>query len=214
MQPPPQDTRDAPGLAARLSAAADQLADERVPLGRLADAHGASAQGSLLVLLAVPCVLPIAGVGTVLGWGLIALAWAIWRGDGHFRLPDRVAGLSLSRDSAQKVLRRLAQVYDRAERLSRERLAHLVGPAMRGWLGAKAAAMAAVIILPLPLGNVLPAVSLLLLGLALVFRDGLAVILSTLFAGLTVAYTGALGWLVWHHGTEALTRIAAFQWPV
>lgn len=201
-------------LSARLSAAADQLVEDRVPLGTLAEAHGTAAQGSLLVLLAVPCVLPIAGVGSVLGFGLIALAWAIWRGEGHCSLPARVAGLSLSRDSARQVLRRLAQVYGRAERLSRERLAHLVGPGMRGWLGAKAAAMGAVIILPLPLGNVLPAVSLLLLGLALVFKDGLAVILSSLFAGLTVAYTGALGWLVWHHGTEALARIAAFQWPL
>jgi len=202
------------GLAERLAAAADQLVDERVPLARLADAHGTAAQGSLLVLLAVPCVLPIAGVGSVLGFGLIALAWAIWRGDGQCRLPGKVAALSLSRDAARNVLRRLAQVYARAERLSRERLAHLVGPAMRGWLGAKAAVMGAVIILPLPLGNVLPAISLLLLGLALVFRDGLAVILSTLFAGLSMAYAGVLGWLVWHHGTEALSRIATFQWPV
>lgn len=201
-------------LSTRLARAAENITDERVPLSLLADAHGsAAAQGSLLVLLAVPCVLPVAGVGSVLGFGLIALAVAIWRGEACAALPARVAGVQLPRAVAQKVLRHLAQVYRRAEQLSCERWSHVVGPGFRGWLGAKAGLMGAVIVLPLPLGNVLPAVSLLLLGLGLLFRDGLAVLLSALFAGLTVAYTGALGWLVWTHGSQALVKLASFQWP-
>jgi hypothetical protein len=202
------------GLAVRLSAAADTLTDERVPLRTLADAHGAAAQGSLLVLLAVPCVLPVAGVGTVLGLGLIALAWAIWRGDATCALPARVAALTLSREAARNVLRRLAQVHAAAAKLSRERLPHLAGPGMRAWLGAKAGLMALLIVLPIPFGNLLPALSLLLLGLGLAFRDGLAVLLSTAVATLAVAFTGGLGWLVWQHGPDVLGRLVAMVWPV
>jgi hypothetical protein len=43
------------------------------------------------------------------------------------------------------------------------------------------------------LGNVLPAIAVALLGLGLAFRDGLVVLLSTLFASLSVAYVAALG---------------------
>ena len=53
---------DAP-LHERLRGAAQALQGERVSVAELAAAHGPAAQGTLLVLLAVPCLLPMAGVG-------------------------------------------------------------------------------------------------------------------------------------------------------
>ena len=38
----------------------------------LAQAHGPEAHGTLLLLLAMPCLLPVPGVGTVLGMGMAA----------------------------------------------------------------------------------------------------------------------------------------------
>jgi hypothetical protein len=46
----------------------------------LAQAHGPAAHGTWLLLMAVPCLLPVPGVGTVLGLGMAALAAAMWRG--------------------------------------------------------------------------------------------------------------------------------------
>ena len=46
----------------------------------MAQAPGPEAHGTLLLLLAMPCLLPVPGVGTVLGLGMAALAAAIWRG--------------------------------------------------------------------------------------------------------------------------------------
>ena len=45
----------------------------------LAHAHGAAAHGTLLLLMAGPCLLPVPGVGTVLGFGMAALAAALHR---------------------------------------------------------------------------------------------------------------------------------------
>lgn len=56
------------GLHERLRDAAAALDGERVALSTLADLHGPAAQGTLLVLLAAPCMLPMPGVGGVLGW--------------------------------------------------------------------------------------------------------------------------------------------------
>ena len=183
-------------------------------IGDLLRLHGEDTPALVLMLLALVSVMPVAGAGMVLSLGVFAIAWRWRQGGRAVTLPERLRRLPLGPTGTRRSLRLLAWLYARTGRCLRPRWSGLARPGLAGawslWLGA----MGFLIFLPLPLGNVLPAVSLLLLGLALVFRDGLAVILSTLFAGLTIAYTGALGWLVWHHGTEALTRIAAFQWPV
>jgi hypothetical protein len=96
----------------RLHAAAEALhaetAAEDIPLQHLADAHGRAAIGTLLALLAMPCVLPVPGVGTALGWGILALAVALWRGHQEVSLPGKVARMTLPRVLAQRVLRVLA----------------------------------------------------------------------------------------------------------
>ena len=190
-------------LHQRLRAAADALTGEPVALSHLADVHGNAARGTLLVLLSVPCVLPVPGVGNVLGLGLVLMALAMWRGQASHQLPSRVAGWQMPSHWAQRVLGLLARFYSLASRWSRERCLHLVdGP--QGWLAPKVALMGALIFLPIPFGNVLPALALSLLGLGLVFRDGLAVMASFLAGGAAVAYTAGLGMLAWHWGVGPL----------
>ena len=63
-----------PPIVQRLRGAAAAIQDERVSMRAMAQAHGPEAQGTLLLLLAMPCLLPVPGVGTVLGLGMAALA--------------------------------------------------------------------------------------------------------------------------------------------
>jgi len=192
-------------LHQRLRAAANALTGEPVALSHLAAVHGGAARGTLLVLLSAPCVLPLPGVGSVLGIGLLLLALAMWRGQGTHELPSRVADWQLSAHWAQRVLGLLARFYDLASRWSRERLPHLVdGPQL--WLAPKVALMGALIFLPIPFGNVMPALALSLLGLGLAFRDGLAVLLALLAGGVAVAYTAGLGVLAWQWGLGPLLQ--------
>lgn len=180
-------------LVDRLQTAADGLRGERVALGEIAAAHGPAAQGTMLVLLSVPCMLPIPGVGSVLGFGLIALALTLWSTQGSLCLPARVAAFNMPIALGQRVLRDLARVYSLAGRHARERWSTLATQQMhRAWQIPKVLLMAVIIILPLPFGNILPALALALLGLGLAFRDGLAVLASVLMAALAVAYVMAL----------------------
>lgn len=191
-------------LHERLRAAAEALEAERISLQQLADAHGGAALGSWLVLLSLPCILPIAGLGTVLGCGLLALCAAVWRGQQTPSLPGAVAELALPRRSAHKLLHRLAGFYAFSARWTRERATRLLQA--RAWLAAKLGFMAVLIILPMPLGNVLPALSVALLGLGLAFRDGLAVLASVLMALLATAYAGFLGVVLVWVGQQGLAR--------
>lgn len=118
-------------VAQRLRQAAADLPSEPVSLQSLAQAHGPATHGSLLLLMAAPCRLPVPGVGTVFGVGLAALAIAMWRGQAEEHLPGRVARLELPRHWAQRVLVLLAATYAAAGHLARARLTGLASAGRR-----------------------------------------------------------------------------------
>lgn len=183
-------------LASRLRAAADDLPPGPVPLATLAEAHGGTWQASLLVLLAVPCMLPIPGVGSLLSLGLGLLALTLWLAP-HGGLPPRLGRIHLPREGASRSLGLLARFYDALHRLTRPRLTLLAGPWARWWLAPLTLAMAVLIFLPIPFGNILPAVSLMLAGVALAARDGVLMLASLGVGAGALASSAAvlvLGW--------------------
>jgi len=187
-------------IVQRLRAAAAALPGERVSIQTLAQAHGPAAHGTLLLLMAVLCLVP--GVGTVLGLGLAALATAMWRGHASATLPRRVAELELSRHSAQRVLGTLASAYSMAGRFAKARLGHLASADRQSWTAAAIGLMGAIVVLPIPFGNLLPALAVMLIGLGLVFRDGVAVVLGLASAGLALFVTAGLMMMAWAWATQ------------
>lgn len=184
-------------LHQRLERHAAEMDDRPITLGALALAHGPALPGSLLVLVSAPCALPIPGIGNVLGVTMMIMALAMWRGEDWTVLPSRVARLQLSARAARWVLRLLAHVYRLAGRWSCERLSHLTALQRRTWLAPKVALMGAVIFLPLPFGNVLPALAVVVLGVGVAFRDGLAVLAAAGLAVASVAYAAAMAAGAW-----------------
>ena len=191
-------------IVQRLRETAATLPAERVSLQTLAHAHGPAAHGTWLLLMAVPCLLPVPGVGTVLGLGMIALAVAMWRGQSAACLPRRVAELELSSHWARRVLGLLAFSYAVAGRFARARLSHLASAERRSWTAGATGLMTFIVVMPIPFGNVLPAVALMLIGLGLVFRDGVAVVLGLAMAALAMCVTAGVMLMVWVWGSEWL----------
>lgn len=173
----------------------------------LAHAHGPAAHGTWLLLMAVPCLLPVPGVGTVLGLGMLALAVAMWRGQSAACLPRRVAELELSSQWAQRVLSMLASAYDVAGRFARARLSHLASAEGGSWTAAAIGLMALIVVMPIPFGNVLPALALMLIGLGLVFRDGVAVVLGLAMAALAMCVTAGVMLMAGIWGSEWLLAL-------
>ena len=193
-----------PPIVQRLRDAAAAIQDERVSMRTMAQAHGPEAHGTLLLLLAMPCLLPVPGVGTVLGLGMAALAVAMWRGHCAPCLPQRVAELELPRHWAQQVLVGLASAYALAGRHARARLSHLAISGQRSATALAVGLMATIVVMPIPFGNLLPAVALVFIGLGLVFRDGVAVILGLLMSGVAMVATTGLLLMAWVWGSEWL----------
>ena len=191
-----------PPIVQRLRDAAAAIQDERVSMRTMAQAHGPEAHGTLLVLLAMPCLLPVPGVGTVLGLGMAALAVGMWRGHCAPCLPQRVAELELPRRWAQRVLVGLASAYALAGRHARARLSHLAFAGRRSATALTVGLMATIVVMPIPFGNLLPALALVFIGLGLVFRDGVAVAVGLLVSGVALVATSGLLLMAWVWGSE------------
>ena len=191
------------GIAQRLRDAARDGPDElRLSLRDLLQLHGEGSGAVLLMLMALLSTVPIAGAGTVLSLGIFALAWAWLRGRDTLHLPDRLARLTLNAVWTRRRLHWLAWTYERAECWLCPRWQALCHARTRFWWALWIALMAALIFLPLPLGNVLPGTSLMLLSLGWLFRDGIALLLSAATGAAGVGYAisvGHLAFAAWQH---------------
>lgn len=196
-----------PPLPQRLRAHAASLSDERVTLHEIALAHGPAARGAMLVLLAIPCMLPVPGSGTVLAMGIAALAWNMRSCRAGSGLPERVARLSLPLSAARRTMACLVWLYEAAARFARARWSAVADERRHNWMAPVVALMALLIFLPIPFGNVLPSVALVLLGLGLMFRDGLALVLGAGVALSALGVTLALAALAMELGAAALQQL-------
>lgn len=193
-------------IAQRLREAATALPDERVSMQAIAQAHGPEAHGTLLLLMAVPFLLPVPGVGTVLGLGMAGPAVAMWRGDSPSCLPRRVAELEMSRHWARRVLGMLASTCAMAGRYAKARLTHFAPADRRSRTAAAVGLMVFIVVLPIPFGNVLPALAMMFIGLGMVFRDGVAIVVGMATAGLALLFTCGVMLTAWVWGSEWVTR--------
>lgn len=191
-----------PGISERLREAACEGASMRLSLRELLHLHGEASGAVLLMLMALLSTVPIAGAGTVLSMGIFALAWAWLRGRDTLHLPDPLGRLTLNETWTRRCLHGLAWTYERADRWLRPRWQALSHARSRVWWALWIALMAALIFLPLPLGNVLPGTSLMLLSLGWLFRDGIALLLSAATGAVGVGYAisvGHLAFAAWQH---------------
>ncbi len=170
--PPPPRT----SFSASLRALADDTTRERIAISDLLNALGDRAVAALMFVFAVPNVLPVPpGTSAVLGAPLVFLAAQLAFGRPPW-LPRFIAGRSIARRDFASVVDRISPWLGRAERLMRPRLTWLAQPPMEYAVGTVCLLLAIVLALPIPLGNVLPAVAISILTLGIMERDGLWII--------------------------------------
>ncbi|MDM7948626.1 exopolysaccharide biosynthesis protein [Hydrogenophaga sp.] len=178
-------------------------------LAKVLQLHGEASTATLLMLYAIFCVMPVGGVGNVVGVALWWLAWQWGHGRSH-NLPARVADLQLNQRWSLRLLGILGGAYRMGGRWMRPRAAGFLASWTRGWWASWIALQAMVIFLPLPLGNVLPALSLVALGLGRLLADGLMLGLSLLVGALGLLYAAAFGYVAWD--LALVLRNALLHW--
>lgn len=174
--------------------AADVSEREKVSLGDLLHHLGQSGFGLALIALALPAMIPIPGpFGMITGSCLVLIAFQMLLGWQRLTLPRFVANRHLAADGVKAVITRALPWVKRLEAVVSEgRWRSLTGPKSRVLVGVPVLLLAVVLALPIPFGNVGPVISLLVIGLSLVARDGLALLVGLGLALATFAWTGVL----------------------
>jgi hypothetical protein len=164
----------------------------RIAVGDLAGALGERGFGLWILLLALPNALPgpaIPGFSAVFALPMLALAVQIVLGRSEPRLPRWLLRRSIASTAFASFVTKASPLLVRAERWLRPRPIWLTGRRGSRFLGLGLAALSAVLALPIPFCNWLPAVALSLVGLAMMEEDGHAILV-----GLGLGLLGCL-WL-------------------
>jgi hypothetical protein len=169
-------------LSEVLRALSEDSGRTRISIGDLLTALGDRALGALLFIFAAPNILPTPpGTSAILGAPLMFLALQLSFGRKPW-LPALITQRSMLREDFQALIRRIAPWLAKAEKLLRPRLSMLSEPPMEYVLGFICLLLALILMLPIPLGNMLPALAISLMALGVLERDGLWVL-----AGLIVS---------------------------
>lgn len=176
---------------------AENFSDERVRVRDITESLGQRSFGFILLIFALPNSLPILGipgVSTITGLPMLFVAAQMALGHQRVYLPRWIADSSLATTDFQALIRKVSPWLRRIEKLMKPRIVILTQSNAERWLGAFCVLLAFLLVLPIPLGNLLPALGILFIALGLIESDGVCVL-----AGIAIGITAwvFLSGLIW-----------------
>ena len=152
---------------------ADNKIHDRISIRLLLETLGDRAIGALLLVFALPNVIPTPpGTSAILGIPLVFLSAQLAFGLKPW-LPRVIADRSMSRGDFVKIIDKAHPWLAWAERLLKVRLPALTEPPFEYIVGLLCLILSIVLLMPVPLGNMLPALSICIFSLGILGRDGL-----------------------------------------
>jgi hypothetical protein len=151
---------------------ADDRTNERISVRYLLDTLGDRAIGALMLVFAFPNVMPTPpGTSAILGAPLVFLAAQLTFGMKPW-LPALIADRSMARADFAAIINKAHPWLTWAERLLKMRLSFLSEPPFEYFVGLLCLILAVVLLLPVPLGNMLPALTICIFSFGILGRDG------------------------------------------
>lgn len=165
-----------------------------VSVGEIVDALGPAAIGMVLIVLTLPALIPIPGpFGLLFGTILMIVSGQLMFGARRLWLPAVIRQRSLPISGVARVAAMGVPLLARVEAwLKPRRLLPLTSRLARIALSVPLVILAFAIALPIPFGNVLPALSVIALALGIVVRDGVAIIVGFGLSAVAGLWTAAM----------------------
>ncbi|PSM50148.1 exopolysaccharide synthesis protein exod [Chroococcidiopsis sp. CCALA 051] len=171
---------------------------EYVSLGELVVELGDRAYGPLLVICALPeaLPLPVAGVSAIIAIPLMLVSAQLSLGFSRPYLPKWLAKRRWKQKNLAKVVEKGLNYLAKAEKIVRPRWGFITSRLAQRLLGLFILLMAIIIALPIPLGNMLPAIAIVVISLGMSEGDGLLVVMGVLAAIVILAVmVSAIGFI-------------------
>jgi hypothetical protein len=195
-----QAAREATGLFA-LARTSDLLKNilatnpgvETFTIGSIVDAMGPGQVEASLMLFSVPGVIPVPDAPSFSNVGAATLGLHLALGRKRLVLPKALLRKKVPRRSLAVAIHLLLPVLERAERNVRPRLTWVNHPISKGILGILVFLLAVTIAFPLVGFDQLHALSIFIISLGLVERDGLAVLVGVIAGIASLALVTTIG---------------------
>lgn len=174
---------------------ADSPTGDRVSLFEIVARIRARAFGVLLILFAAPNALPMPpGFSTFSAIFILLVAVQLILGRTALWMPRRIGYKSVSRQHLERVIGWTVPKLRRIERWSKPRFIKLTRQNARRPLGILIMILALIMALPIPIvGNMPPAVAIMLMGFGMLERDGIWVGAGVMIGLVDIAIIVALG---------------------
>jgi len=187
----------------------DEHAGERLTLSELSARLRDRAWGGLLLIFAAINLLPLPpGATTITGLPLLAITAQLAAGRHRPWFPRKLDQRGIGNETLRRIAEKIAPWEQRIERILKPRMYALSNHRAARVMGAIGFLLSVILWLPIPLGNHAPALALTLFALALIYRDGVLVILGAVASVASVALVSltfaAAWWAVvqlWHQIT-------------
>jgi len=167
---------------------------ENISLAQIVDRLGDQARGVLMVLFAIPNCLPgIPGTSAITGLPLVFLTLQMALNIKPW-LPGFIGRRTIPRARLKDALERSAPSLRRVEKLVHPRLTVLTSDTAERLVGVLGLVMALTIMMPIPLGNMLPAIAIIAFSLGFIGRDGAWVLVGIFLSGMSAFLVFAAGW--------------------
>jgi hypothetical protein len=180
---------------------------ERISLAELLHVLSDRALATLIFLFALPNVIPTPpGTSAVLGVPLVILSAQLLLGAAPW-LPRFIACRSIPMSTFKAVVDKALPWLKRSERLMRPRVSFMSSGVFQRLIGGVCLVLAILLMLPVPLGNMLPAFAICLLALGVLEQDGVWMLAGLLAAVAAIAVVWGVFYAAFKGLVLALSRL-------
>ena len=168
---------------------------ERISIAEFVVMLGTHSFYLTILIFSLPNSLPVPGIpgfSTITGFPIILISLQMLVGREFLWLPQGIGKKSFSRRALSKMLQKALPFVENLERYLKPRLLWLRTKAMRSLMGLVFLILACIISLPIPGGNFLPGLSMSLIAIAILQRDGLFLLVALAFAAFSSFFMYAL----------------------
>jgi hypothetical protein len=167
---------------------------ERVTIGELLSDLGDRSFGWCLIVFGIVSLLPLPiGSNMLTALPLILIAGQMAVGYRHVHLPRVMTERSLKRQTVRATVHRLRFVLRPLERIAHPRRLEMFSVRRERLLGVALLVFSLALFLPIPLSGYIPAISIFVIALGLVERDGLVVQIGLVAGVVSVVVTAVVG---------------------
>jgi hypothetical protein len=165
----------------------------RVSVAEILEAFGDRAFGALLLFFALPNALPMPpGTSAVLGAPLVFIAFQLMIGRSVLWLPRFVTERSMKREDFRVLAGKIEPWVMKLERLLKPRVQILTNSVADRLTGAACFVLTLILVLPIPFGNMPPAMAISAFALGMIEGDGAAIAVGWLATAISIAILVAL----------------------